>query len=358
MYALVDKNLKNLIKNKIIDSEFDLNEFIQPASIDIPVSDKAYLIKHKFLPFNKNVCDILKKLTLKTIDLNKPEILFKGQTYIVPCFKINLPKNKYIKISPKSSIGRIDILVRVIFDNSGLYDYIPEGSKGKMYLEITPQSFNIKLREGICISQMMVFENNKDNEIKDINIKNKSFLYDNNNKVIKNQCFNNNIILSLGLKQTDYGYQAKETNEVIDLEKRDIDWRDFFKEIKLSNKQNSKINLEKDKFYILSTKEKIMVPPKYSSEMIPFSHLIGELRAHYAGFFDPGFGYSKKHNLNGSKGTLEVRPHENITVYDGQPICFMEFFKNKSIPKNIYNFERNNYQGQKKAKLSKFFKKN
>jgi dCTP deaminase len=201
----------------------------------------------------------------------------------------------------------------------------------------------------------MVFEKEK-NKIK-VNVEKKPFLYDDHNNIIKNKCFDNKLILSLELTKNNCGYQAKDTNDVIDLNKKNHDWKDFFKEIKLSNKNGLKINLEKDKFYILSTKEKIMIPPNYSSEMIPFSHLIGELRVHYAGFFDPGFGYSKDNKLKGSKGTLEIRAHENIIIYDGQPICFMEFFKNKSIPNEIYNFKKNNYQGQKKAKLSKFFKK-
>lgn len=44
-----------------------------------------------------------------------------------------------------------------------------------------------------------------------------------------------------------------------------------------------------------------------SAEMVPFSHHVGELRAHYAGFFDPGFGYGAAGEIKGTVGVLEVR---------------------------------------------------
>ena len=44
-------------------------------------------------------------------------------------------------------------------------------------------------------------------------------------------------------------------------------------------------------FYILASKESVRVPPHYAAEMVPFDPSIGEYRIHYAGFFDPGFGY-------------------------------------------------------------------
>lgn len=116
------------------------------------------------------------------------------------------------------------------------------------------------------------------------------------------------------------------------------------------------MTLEKDKFYILCTKEKVSIPTFLSAEMIPFSHNIGELRAHYAGFFDPGFGYGVNGEVHGTVGVLEVRPHETITVYDGQPICLMDFYKNSKIPEKPYGTANNNYQNQQGPKLAKFFK--
>lgn len=109
------------------------------------------------------------------------------------------------------------------------------------------------------------------------------------------------------------------------------------------------------RFYILATKERVSVPLHLSAEMVPFSHHVGELRAHYAGFFDPGFGFGAAGEINGTVGVLEVRPHETINIYHGQPICLMEFFKNSHPPLRPYGFVGSSYQGQEGPKLAKYF---
>ena len=57
----------------------------------------------------------------------------------------------------------------------------------------------------------------------------------------------------------------------------------------------------------------------------------------------------------GTVGVLEVRPHETITVYDGQPICLMEFYFNAKCPDKPYGLANNNYLKQSGPKLAKFF---
>lgn len=85
--------------------------------------------------------------------------------------------------------------------------------------------------------------------------------------------------------------------------------------------------------------------------MLPYSHLIGDFRAHYAGFFDPGFG-----GENGAIGVLEVRSYEDIVINSNQPICAIQIYKNLEVPNTAYGEVGNNYQGQLGPKLSKFFK--
>eukprot|EP00511_Aplanochytrium_stocchinoi_P002195 CAMPEP_0204833314 /NCGR_PEP_ID=MMETSP1346-20131115/16399_1 /ASSEMBLY_ACC=CAM_ASM_000771 /TAXON_ID=215587 /ORGANISM="Aplanochytrium stocchinoi, Strain GSBS06" /LENGTH=99 /DNA_ID=CAMNT_0051965747 /DNA_START=103 /DNA_END=399 /DNA_ORIENTATION=+ len=93
------------------------------------------------------------------------------------------------------------------------------------------------------------------------------------------------------------GYEALPTNEVIDLSVKGVlDPTLFFRPVTWQPGTKS-LTLEKDKFYILATKERISVPVHLSAEMVPFSQHVGELRAHYAGFFDPGFGYGDQGEL-------------------------------------------------------------
>jgi dCTP deaminase len=112
------------------------------------------------------------------------------------------------------------------------------------------------------------------------------------------------------------------------------------------------LNLEKWRFYILATKEYFQVPLEYSLELLPSSHLIGEMRAHYAWFFDPGFGLDCP-----AQWVLEVRPFEDMIIYDWQPICLIKVFQNLKKPSHGYGKAKvaNNYQGQSGAKLAKYF---
>ena len=67
--------------------------------------------------------------------------------------------------------------------------------------------------------------------------------------------------------------------------------------------------LDPNEFYILASKEAVQVPPDYAAEMVPFDPLVGEFRVHYAGFFDPGFGYAGAGG-KGARAVLEVRSRE------------------------------------------------
>lgn len=349
--SLIDTDLLSLIKKKHLKANSDLIKHVQPASMDIPIGKVAYEVCQKFIPFTEKVQDIIKKVTVKKLNLAKGATLYKGKTYLIPCFEIDLPKHLEMRISPKSSIGRIDLLVRSIFDNTGLYDTVFAESKGTLWVEVTPQSFNVRLKTGIALNQLRIFDKNL---YSPIDFEKTSFMYIKGKKITP-MMYDNKLVSSLAVDQKiPFGYVAKETEEIVDMTKRNNPWNTFFEKISVEKKTTIKgtYTLEKGKFYILATKEAIRVDPEYSVEMLPSSHLIGELRVHYAGFFDPGFGQPK-----GNIGVLEIRPHEDVVVHDGQPICMYEIVRNKNIPKKLYGQAGNNYATQQGPKLAKFFTK-
>ena len=53
------------------------------------------------------------------------------------------------------------------------------------------------------------------------------------------------------------------------------------------------IVLDPNDFYILASREAVVVPPDHAAEMLPYDTFVGEFRVHYAGFFDPGFGVGR-----------------------------------------------------------------
>ncbi|MFW6230605.1 MAG: 2'-deoxycytidine 5'-triphosphate deaminase domain-containing protein [Nanoarchaeota archaeon] len=353
-HSLVDSDILKLLGSGSITSHLPLERFVQPASIDIPIGSTAYLVKQKFLPFSNDVSYITERLTIDTVDLTFGGMLYKGCTYIIPAETlVDLPEDIEGKLSPKSSIGRIDLLVRTVMDHVGLYDTIPAGRKGRLYVEVTP-NFNVILHAQDTLNQLMLFSGEDDSLVTSEHL-----IFDADGRLLPSTFYSKNkLLLTLDLKRDAHvGFKGKKTNNVIDLSRRDHEPGDFFEDVWTEYRDHGKLTLEKDRFYILATKEFVSVPLSLSSEMIPFSNLIGELRVHYAGFFDPGFGYGEYGEIRGRQGVLEIRPHEDITVYDGQPICLMEFYKNTKIPDKGYGFSGNNYHKQEGPQLAKYFLK-
>jgi len=116
------------------------------------------------------------------------------------------------------------------------------------------------------------------------------------------------------------------------------------------------IILDPDEFYILASKEAVQVPPAYAAEMVPFDPLVGEFRVHYAGFFDPGFGYAGAGG-KGARAVLEVRSREVPFILEhGQIVGRLVYEKMLAMPNKLYGQGiGSNYQAQS-LKLSKHFK--
>ena len=103
----------------------------------------------------------------------------------------------------------------------------------------------------------------------------------------------------------------------------------------------------------LSEKEKIVIPLDEAAEMAPIAPELGEFRAHYAGFFDPGFGVTHSKG----KAVLEVRSRDvPFILEDGQPVGRLVFEKLTQKPDVPYGAagSYSTYAGQG-LRLSKYF---
>jgi dCTP deaminase len=88
--------------------------------------------------------------------------------------------------------------------------------------------------------------------------------------------------------------------------------------------------------------------------MTAYDPTSGELRTHYAGFFDPGFGYDPAGKFRGSKAALEVRAHDvPFMIEHGQRVCKLTFERMLEEPTFLYG-PSSSYQGQTQA-LGKHF---
>jgi dCTP deaminase len=115
--------------------------------------------------------------------------------------------------------------------------------------------------------------------------------------------------------------------------------------------------LEPEEFYILASKERIRVPAGYAAEMVAYEAACGELRTHYAGFFDPGFGYGAEGEIKGTQVVLEVRPHDvPFLIHDGQTFFKVVYDRMLDVPSQLYGTTLGSSYQRQALTLSKHFK--
>src|SRR3989338_7849343 len=138
---------KMIEEGQILGSQEDA---IQPASMDLTISDEVYRMKGVFLPrTGEKISDILKDGTLYKYNIENP--LECGAIYLVRVnekFKLN--QDIYAYANNKSSSGRLNLQVRLIGDGVSQFDNIPCGYTGDLWLILSPKSFSVKLYQEIA----------------------------------------------------------------------------------------------------------------------------------------------------------------------------------------------------------------
>ena len=367
---LTNRSIELACHEGIINSRVSLlaSQF-QPVSLDLRLGTHAYRIQSSFLPENDTVEIKLNEVKLYEIDLRDGGILEKGAIYLIPLLEeLDFPKNFQGRTNPKSSTGRLDMFTRVIVDHGHRFDEIPSGFKGKMYLEIIPRSFPVRVKEGLRLNQLRIFQGNP--HLSDIQLKNfykkTPILFDDEGKPVEvNEVkIDNGLFISLDLagsgKDRVVAYKAKTNSCVIDMSlNRHYHPMDFWEPITLTQIRNKRLILEPESFYIMMSKEKICIWPHLLAEMVAYEPNSGELRTHYAGFFDPGFGWhgGKSIKNQGTRAVMEVRPHDvPFMVEHGQTFCRLKFESVIEKPTKVYGKKiKSNYHSQGLA-LSKYFK--
>ncbi|PHQ95623.1 MAG: 2'-deoxycytidine 5'-triphosphate deaminase [Marinosulfonomonas sp.] len=353
--VLPDHGIRELIKTGVISADSTiLPEQIQPASLDLRLGTKAYRVRASFLSGrNRTVAERLIDFKMHEIDLTGSAVLEKGCVYLVPLIeRLNLPMGMTAAASAKSSIGRLDLLTRIITDRGVEFDRVPEGYDGPLYVEICPSSFSVVAKTGQMLNQI-IFRLGK-TQINDDDLR---ALHAESPIVDGDAHISDGLGFSVDLRpQTGnlVGYRAKPHAGVIDLSRLAYyDPAEFWEEV---HTEKGWIILDPGAFYILVSREAITIPPHVAAEMAPYLTMVGEFRVHYAGFFDPGFGHSTAGG-SGSRGVLEVRCHEAPFVLEhAQIVGRLVYERMQSIPEALYGAGiKSNYQGQG-LKLSKHFK--
>jgi dCTP deaminase len=358
-----------LIEQKIISAPLPFgDDQIQPASMDLRLGTRAYRVEASFLPGAKStVKQKIDELKVYELDLTNPTVLETGHIYIVPLLEeVRLPPNFYGKANPKSTTGRLDLFTRLITDYCTEYEFIDTEYAGPLYVEIVPIHFSVVVQAGTKLNQLRIIHGTKtslDVDVSDTTLKELDktdhLVYIGDQGNARKASVWDGLMLSIDLKGTDpgdiIGYRARKNTQPIDLAKIGHYSPDEYWEA-IRNDRKTLI-LQPDGFYILASKEKVRVPPDFAARLVETDPSYGEFRVHYAGFFDPGFGYGRN-DVMGTRAVLEVRCHEvPFQLEDGQVIGRLKYERLTERPTRIYGVDiGSSYQRQDVA-LSKQFKK-
>ncbi|HET9078603.1 MAG TPA: 2'-deoxycytidine 5'-triphosphate deaminase [Acidimicrobiales bacterium] len=363
--VLPNHHLLQAIDAGIIDAgRFKIpQENIQPASLDLRLGEVAYRMRCSFLPGNDPVEDRLRDLCIDRIDLRGDgAVLETNRPYLIPLKeRLALPDGMRAKANPKSSTGRIDVFTRVITDRSYRFDEIAAGYHGQLYLEVVPLSFTVRVREDLSLNQLRLSVGRS--ELSDAEIlehhRRQPLLYVDGQAVPPEAVtLSGGLFLSLDLRggpDGHVGYRARENAPLLDLTgAAPLEPEPFWEPVRREDRD--RVVLTEKKFYLLMSEEAVVIPPGLASEMTAYDPTSGELRTHYAGFFDPGFGYDSAGLFFGSKAALEVRAHDvPFMIEHGQRVCKLTFERMIEEPTILYGREpASNYQQQSEA-LGKHF---
>jgi len=333
---------------------------VQPASMDLRLGQTAYRVRGSFLPGpNATVMEKIERFRMHDIDLSEGAVLEKGCVYIVPLMEsLRLARGIAGIANPKSSTGRLDIFTRTITDYSNAFERVCAGYEGPLYLEISPRSFSVVVHEGTRLNQLRLRRGAS--AYSDAAIRRLHEEVGLIDREPGEEDVSNGLGLSVDLSGARdgglVGYRAKHHAPLIDVEKiGHYDPLEFWDSIHV--RPGEGIFLNPDDFYILASKEAVKVPPDCAVEMVAYDTMVGEFRVHYAGFFDPGFGWQGDADGN-TRAVLEVRSHEvPFLLEDGQIVGRLAYDKLTEVPDKLYGADiGSSYQGQG-LMLSKQFKR-
>jgi dCTP deaminase len=353
------QELEFLVKTsrEIVGLEPIQDHQFQPASLDLRLGATAYRVRASFLPgTGATVQERLADLTMHTMDITHGGVLERGCVYIVPLLESLALRYRMTAVgNPKSSTGRLDVFTRLITDNGTQFDRVPEQYRGPLYAEVSPRTFSILVRKGSRLNQLRIRRGSP--PVSDPQMRALQREHGLVGALTEDDIVNGvPVTVDVSGENTSglIGYRAKSHTGLIDVDRvRHYDVADFWDPVYAPRRGG--LVLDPEDFYILASRQPVKVPDTHAAEMVAYDTLVGEFRVHYAGFFDPGFGFGER-NAAGSRAVLEVRSFEvPFVIEDNQTVGRLMYERLTERPVKLYGSAANSYQGQGIA-LSKHFR--
>jgi dCTP deaminase len=342
---------------------------VSPASLDLRLGPNAWRIRAGFLPSDVSIEQRVNELALSRQSLEGDgAVLERGLAYLVPLEEeLALPTDLRGRFNPRSSTGRCDICTRILCDRHPRFDEAPPGYAGRLWIEIAPLSFPVRLKRGDRLAQLRLSRGNaalSESELRAVHAQT-PLCFEGARALTDDEIqidADGGLAVSVGLIGRDpIGWRAGANTEPVEFAREGAhDPIDFWEPL---HARDGRAILAPGSFYIFASQERLRIPPDLAAEMLPIDVGVGELRNNYAGFFDNGFGWNdakpapaKSPNSLGAKGpqrgsphfarvpaslpgtpaVLEVRAHDvPFLVEHGQPFGRLRFFRTGK-PRKVY----------------------
>jgi len=360
-----------LLERAIVAGYIDAGRFkipeanIQPASLDLRLGERALRIRCSFLPGADSVERKLKDYILDEIDLRGDGAMLEARCpYLIELKeRLDLPAGLRGKANPKSSTGRIDVFTRVITDHSDRFDEIAAGYSGPLYLEVVPLSFAVRVREDLTLNQLRLAMGRPwltDDEVREAHRAEPMLFRGSEPVPVDELVLSDGLFLGLDLHGDAtgrVGYSTRDSAPLLDLTSpTEVDPAPFWDPV--WREEGDRLVLSPKRFYLLMSHEAVSIPPTLAAEMTAYDPTSGELRTHYAGFFDPGFGFDPTGGFKGSRAALEVRAHDvPFMVENGQAVCKLTFERMLEEPTALYGAGIGSSYQQQQETLSRYFRR-
>ena len=363
------QEIHDLVDIGLISSPHKIEDIqIQPSSIDLRLSERAFRVQASFLP--SRTMPLLDKARSNgmfntEIDISQPTLLERNVIYVIPLMEsLRLPSDVFGIANPKSTTGRLDIFTRLITETGDEFERVRKGYSGRLFIEVMSQSFPVIVQAGMKLNQLRFCRGRLvptgDTALKQMDADDlyTESVEESGEPNDYREWIHRGLRVDVDLKGNGsaiVAYRAKKNAPPVDLGKVDFyEVSDFWHTIY----RDERLILDPGEFYILASKTRVRVKPEFAVEMMPYDLATQEFRVHYAGFFDPGFGYGMHGEIPATKAVLEVRATQMpILLEDDQFVGRLHYYKMSSKPEIIYGGGiGSSYQRQGLA-LSKQFKR-
>lgn len=231
----------------------------------------------------------------------------------------------------KSSIGRLDVLARLIVDGADIYEgFTPDSltrGNGSLFVEVTPMTFPIIVGEGDSLTQLRFFLGAPETvEVRGPTISKVLLPNGDPDGMLSADLANVKIagrdaVAFRSVKRSNVG--AVDLSASSQQKPKPQDYWEI-----VPADENQRLQIKAGSFYIIRSHERIAVPKGIAVYCRAIDETIGEIRIHYAGFVHPFFGLERTDGLTGTPLIFEVRGHDvNVSLMHREKMAKLIFYR-------------------------------